>query len=60
MRLVDPDIELVACGSSNRAMLTFGQWEATVLEHAHDLVDYISMTLAATLPPLSWNVIRLR
>ena len=43
MRLVDPDIELVACGSSNRAMPTFGQWEATVLEHAYDLVDYISM-----------------
>ena len=43
MRLVDPDIELVACGSSNRAMPTFGQWEATVLEHGYDLVDYISM-----------------
>jgi alpha-N-arabinofuranosidase len=43
MRLVDPGIELVACGSSNRAMPTFGQWEATVLEHCYDLVDYISM-----------------
>jgi alpha-N-arabinofuranosidase len=43
MRLVDPEIELVACGSSNRAMPTFGEWEATVLEHAYDLVDYISM-----------------
>jgi len=43
MRLVDPEIELVACGSSNRNMPTFGQWEATVLEHSYDLVDYISM-----------------
>ena len=43
MRLVDPGIELVACGSSNRGMPTFGQWEATVLEHGYDLVDYISM-----------------
>jgi len=43
MRLVDPTIELVACGSSNRYMPTFGTWEATVLEHAYDYVDYISM-----------------
>jgi alpha-L-arabinofuranosidase len=42
MRLVDPGIELVACGSSNRSMPTFGAWEATVLEHAYDTVDYIS------------------
>ena len=43
MRLVDPDIELVACGSSNRQMPTFAAWEATVLEHTYDYVDYISM-----------------
>jgi alpha-L-arabinofuranosidase len=43
MRLVDPDIELVACGSSNRQMPTFAGWEATVLEYAYDQVDYISM-----------------
>ncbi|QCR39402.1 alpha-L-arabinofuranosidase [Microbacterium sp. SGAir0570] len=43
MRLVDPDIELVAVGSSNRQMPTFGSWEHTVLTHAYDEVDYISM-----------------
>src|SRR5207244_718481 len=43
MRMVDPGIELVACGSSARAMDTFGTWEATVLGHAYDQVDYISM-----------------
>ncbi|KRE62782.1 alpha-N-arabinofuranosidase [Nostocoides sp. Soil756] len=43
MRLVDPDIELVACGSSMRSMPTFAQWEAEVLEHCFDVVDYISM-----------------
>src|SRR3954468_6040614 len=43
MRLVDPSIELVACGSSNRGMPTFASWEAAVLEHAYDHVDYISM-----------------
>ncbi|WP_109211693.1 MULTISPECIES: alpha-N-arabinofuranosidase [Microbacterium] len=43
MRLVDPTIELVAVGSSNRQMPTFGSWEHTVLTHAYDEVDYISM-----------------
>ncbi|TDQ37437.1 alpha-N-arabinofuranosidase [Aureibacillus halotolerans] len=43
MKLVDPSIELVACGSSNRNMPTFAQWEATVLEHTYDHVEYISL-----------------
>jgi alpha-N-arabinofuranosidase len=43
MRLVDSDIELVACGSSFHAMPSFGYWESTVLEHAGDHVDYLSM-----------------
>jgi alpha-N-arabinofuranosidase len=42
MRMVDADLELVACGSSGSSMPTFGQWEATVLEHAYDVVDYVS------------------
>lgn len=43
MRLVDPSIELVACGSSGHQMSTFGYWESTVLEHTFDAVDYVSM-----------------
>lgn len=43
MRLVDPSIELIAVGSSNAHMPTFGQWEYTVLSHAYDVVDYISL-----------------
>ena len=43
MRWVDPTIEIVACGSSSRAMSTFPQWEATVLEHTYAHVDYISL-----------------
>lgn len=43
MKLVDPDIELVAVGSSNRRMPTFGSWEHTVLSHTYEEVDYISM-----------------
>ena len=42
LRQFDPALELVACGSSNRQMPTFGSWEATVLEHAYDDVDFIS------------------
>jgi len=43
MKGIDPTIELVACGSSNSGMSTFGQWEATVLDHCYDSVDYISL-----------------
>ncbi|MCX7711526.1 MAG: alpha-N-arabinofuranosidase [Clostridia bacterium] len=43
MKWVDPDIELVACGSSSSAMPTFAQWEATVLEHTYEHVDYLSL-----------------
>ena len=43
MRDIDPNIELVVCGSSGSRMPTFGDWEATVLDHCYDNVDYISM-----------------
>jgi alpha-N-arabinofuranosidase len=43
MKWVDPTIELVACGSSHRKMPTFGQWEATVLDHVYEYVDYVSL-----------------
>ncbi len=43
MKWVDPSIELVACGSSHQKMLTFGEWEATVLDHTYEYVDYLSL-----------------
>lgn len=43
MRGLDNSIELVVCGSSNRKMSTYAEWEATVLEHTYDSVDYISL-----------------
>lgn len=43
MRWVDRSIELVACGSSARGMPSFGAWEATVLDHTYEHVDYISL-----------------
>jgi alpha-N-arabinofuranosidase len=43
MRMIDPGLELVACGSSYSAMPTFGVWEETVLDHAYDQIDLISL-----------------
>jgi len=43
MRLVDPSIELVVCGSSHSQMPTFGTWEDTVLDLAWDVADHISL-----------------
>jgi alpha-L-arabinofuranosidase len=43
MKWVDPGLELVACGSSHRGMPSFAAWEATVLEHTYEQVDYISL-----------------
>lgn len=43
MKMVDPSIELVACGSSGPFMETFGEWEETVLREAYEHLDYISL-----------------
>lgn len=43
MKLTDPEIELIACGSSAPTMPTFGEWERTVLRECYDHVDYLSM-----------------
>ncbi|GIP29268.1 intracellular exo-alpha-(1-_5)-L-arabinofuranosidase 1 [Paenibacillus sp. J23TS9] len=43
MRLVDPNIELVSCGSSSTGMPTFPEWEAVTLDHTYEVADYISL-----------------
>ena len=43
MTFIDPTIELVAAGSSNAEMPTFGEWERTVLRHTAGLVQHISL-----------------
>lgn len=43
MKLIDPSIELVSCGSSYVGMPTFPEWEATTMEETYDYVDYISL-----------------
>jgi alpha-N-arabinofuranosidase len=42
MKQLDPDAQLVVCGSSSHDMPTFGTWERTVLERTYDDVDFIS------------------
>lgn len=42
MRMVNPDLELVACGSSGPNIPTFGEWERVVLNETYELVDLIS------------------
>ena len=43
MRLVDPSIELVSCGSSSSEMPMFPEWEAITLDHTYEFADYISL-----------------
>lgn len=43
MKLIDPNIQLVSCGSSSKTMPTFPQWEATTLEHTYEYVDFVSL-----------------
>ena len=45
MKWVDPNIELIVCGSSHRGMSTFASWEAEVLEHTFDHVTFHSHIL---------------
>jgi alpha-N-arabinofuranosidase len=42
MRMAEPGLELVACGSSSSSMPTFGTWEREVLRECYELVDHIS------------------
>ena len=43
MKWTEPDIELVACGSSGPGMPTFGDWERTVLRECYEHIDYLSL-----------------
>jgi len=43
MRVVDPSIKLIACGSSGPFMPTYIEWDRTVLEECYDVVDGISL-----------------
>jgi alpha-L-arabinofuranosidase len=43
IRIVDPDTQLIACGSSNTILPTYLTWDREVLEECFDQVDGISL-----------------
>jgi alpha-L-arabinofuranosidase len=43
MRVIDRDLQLIACGSSGTAMSTYLSWDREVLEECYDQVDGISL-----------------
>jgi len=42
-RVIDPDVQLIACGSSNPRLPTYLEWDREVLEECYDMVDGISL-----------------
>jgi len=43
MRMVDPSLKLIACGSSGPFMPTYLEWDREVLEQCYDYVDGLSL-----------------
>lgn len=43
MRTIDPELELIACGSSNNYIASYPSWDRIVLETLYDEVDYLSV-----------------
>ena len=43
MKMFDPTIELVSCGSSSPSMHSFPEWERETLMHTYDVADYVSL-----------------
>jgi alpha-L-arabinofuranosidase len=48
MRMVDPALKLIVCGSSNPHMATYPEWDRIVLEHTWEQVDYLALHDYAT------------
>lgn len=45
MKMVEPDIECVLCGSSDFKLPSFPEWERISLDEAYEQVDYVSLHL---------------
>ena len=43
MRDLDPEVELVACGSSSIGLPSYMEWDRVVLEHVGEYADYLSI-----------------
>jgi alpha-N-arabinofuranosidase len=43
MKDIDPTIELVACGTSNKTLATYMEWDRSVLEYIGEYAEFISL-----------------
>ena len=43
MKIIDPTIELIVCGSSLSNMSTYPDWDLQVLEQTYDVIDYLAL-----------------
>lgn len=43
MKLIDPEIELIVCGSSLSSMKSYPEWDLKVLEATYDVADYLAL-----------------
>jgi alpha-N-arabinofuranosidase len=43
MKGLDPSIKTIACGSSNRNLATYLEWDRKVLEHCWESIDFLSV-----------------
>ncbi len=56
IRVIDPSLQLIACGSSNTILPTYLVWDREVLEECYDQVDGISLhNYYGNTPPLTNN-----
>lgn len=51
MKMQDPSLKLVVCGSSTTGLPTYPAWDRTVLETCWDQVDYLALHYYATNQP---------
>src|SRR5918998_5340302 len=43
MRMLDPGVKLIACGSSHTTIPTYPEWDRVVLESCWEQIDYLAM-----------------
>ncbi|MDD3260498.1 MAG: alpha-N-arabinofuranosidase [Oscillospiraceae bacterium] len=43
MKWIDPELQLVACGSASTLQKTYPEWDRKVMEYTYDYVDYLSL-----------------
>jgi len=57
MKMIDPKIETVVCGSSSFALPHFPQWDMEVLKNCYETVDYISLHHYHSSPPGNYTAL---